>query len=131
MKHALGPLAVVRQQDEALRIAIEATDGVDPRAGRDDVPGHEIEDGPRGMGIADRGGHPGRLVDGEVDRARGPADGAAVDGDDGECRVDALAEDRDPTVDRHPPGNDELLARAARGDTGRREHFLEPLRGRR
>lgn len=103
----LRPGPVVRQEDETLRIAVEAPDREEapPRPRAD---GHEIDDGPGREAISDRRRHPGRLVEGEVDRARGnELDRPTVDGDPNPSRVDPLAENRRSAVDGDPPGGDE------------------------
>ena len=79
MEDALRPVAVVREQEQALRVQVEAADRVEPRpvgreGGRD-----EIEDGRRGVTIAGRRRHAGRLVERHVRARRADPDGSTVD----------------------------------------------------
>ena len=53
MQDALGPLAVVGQEQETLRVEVEAADRVEPGALGHERGRQEVEDGPIGVPVAD------------------------------------------------------------------------------
>ena len=69
MEDALGPVAVVGQEQEALGVLVEPADRVEARALRDERRRQQVEDGALGVAVADRGGDAGRLVQEQVRRA--------------------------------------------------------------
>ena len=102
---AVGQLAVVRQQQEALGVGVEAADGEHPR-----LVGHQLDDGRAPVGVLGRRDDAGRLVQQVVDEAGLGADRRAVDLDEVDVGVDPPAEHGDLAVDGDPPGGDEVLA---------------------
>ena len=81
----VGQLAVVGQQQQALRVGVEPADGEHPRLGR-----HEVDDGGPAMGVLGRRDDAGGLVEQVVDEAGAHRDDVAVD-------LDVVP------VDLHPP----------------------------
>ena len=72
MEDPVGPAAVVGQDEQALGVLVEAADRVEPRAFGDERGREQLEHGPRGVTVADRGRHAGRLVEQQVVRAPTP-----------------------------------------------------------
>ena len=102
---AVGQLAVVGQQQQALGVGVEPADREHPRLGR-----HELDDGRAAVGVLGRRDDAGRLVEQVVDEAGLGADRRPVDLDEVDVGIDAPAEHGDLAVDRDPPGGDQLLA---------------------
>ncbi len=77
VRDAVGPVAVVGQQQQTLRVAVEAAHGEEALG-----PIHQIEYRGAALGIAGRGHHAGRFVEHDVQVAGGrAADGAPIDRD--------------------------------------------------
>ena len=72
MEHAVGPVAVVGQQQQPLRVLVEPADRVEPRAVGHERGRDEVEDGRLGVAVARRGGDAGRLVQQQVGHAPRP-----------------------------------------------------------
>ena len=92
MEHPVGPRAVVGQDEQALGVLVEPADRVEPAALGEQRGRDHVEDGLRGVAVADRRRHAGRLVEQQVFGRRGGADDPAVDGDDRLVGVDLHAE---------------------------------------
>jgi hypothetical protein len=118
-------VAIVGDQEQALAVLVEAADGVEL-----DVPdGEEIEDRLAALVVARGGEKAGGLVEHEVPVATAKH-GDAVNHDLVEVGVGPGAEGLTHfTVYAHAAGEDHLLGRAARGDTGVGEDLLEALNG--
>jgi hypothetical protein len=106
----LRPLAVVGEQQQPLRVLVEAAHRIEPSTLRHERGGNEIEDSRSRVSVPHRGGDAGRLVQREMDMCGGARQRSPVDEDRRELRVDLLAERRDTTIDGHPTGHDEILA---------------------
>ena len=103
---AVGQLAVVGQQQQALGVGVEPADREHPRLGR-----HELDDGRPAVGVLGRRDDAGAAC--SAGSGRGPgfdADRRAVDLDEVGVGVDPPAEHGDLAVDRHPAGGDQVLA---------------------
>ena len=109
MREPVGELAVVREQERARRVGVEAADRDDARLGRD-----EPDDGRATVRVA-RGRHDaGRLVQEDV-REGLPLDALAVDLDD-VPRPDVRVQLPGSPVHADAPRADELVGPPARGD---------------
>ncbi len=126
MEHALGPVAVVGEQQQALGIAIESAHRIEPRGFATKLRRNEVEDGFACVRVADRARHAGRLGHHQVDaflaRRCSP--------DVRPRRATSCAGSTGwPTVGDHPvhrdaTGRDHLLGLAPRGDARVGERLL-------
>ncbi len=122
VREQLREIAVVREQQQAFGLEIEAPDGKHPR-----FVGHEIEHRRpavrvgRGRDVA-RGFVEQPVHDGGVDHDR-----HTVERDPIVLGIDAPAEHRNLAVHRDPPVGDEAFTRSPRTDARAREHLLQPL----
>ena len=106
--------SVVRQEEDARRVAVEPPHGDDPHLAAD-----EVDHGRPALRVARRRDRAARLVQQNVPKPLG-ADRAAVDADvvgaaDEGIQLAGCA------VHRHPPRLDQLVGASPRGDTGPRE----------
>ena len=120
---ALGEVAVVGEDDEALGADVEAADREQPGHR-----GHQAHHGGTALRIVARRDHAPRLVEEEVDRLRGGSDAHAVHADvvGGDVRLrsqlaDGLAVHGDAAVGHH------LLGRAPRRDARPGQDLLDAL----
>jgi hypothetical protein len=127
MEDAVGPLAVVGEDHQALRLHVQAPGRPEPLA-----PGvDERHDGSATPLVACRAEEAPRLVDGEVDRGWGGPERLSVHLDPVVRRIRGLAECGEPAIDSHAAVGDELLGTAARRQASARDELLEPLTGHR
>ncbi len=118
----LGEVAVVGQQQQPFGVEVEAADGEDARLLR-----NEVEHGGAIVGVV-RGGHVARgLVEQPVHEVAVDDHRDPVERDPIGRRVDAPAEHRHLTIDRHPALGDEHLVGASRTEARTGEHLLQPL----
>ena len=122
MGEAVGQLAVVGQQQETLGVGVQASHGEHPG-----LPGHQAHRCGPALGIGRGRDRAPRLVEQVVDEAGGGSDHAAVHFHAVALGVDPLADARGHTVDPHPAGVDELLARPPAGHPGAGQHLLQTL----
>ncbi len=122
MHHPVGDVTVVGQEQQALGVAVEPTDWIDPLPDVD-----QVHDRPPVPLVAGRRNVAPRLVEQDVARFLGTQQ-RPIDSDLGRARVDLgpelgddLAVDRDAASLNHP------LRAAAGGDTAGREDSLEAL----
>ena len=124
MQQPLHELAVVRQQQQALGVVVEAADGVDvlPHVGQ------QVEHGRPALGVLPRRHVAAGLVEEDVAVALRDADALPVEADVVVIRIGPRAEceDRRP-IHRDAAVRDEDLGGAPRRDTGGREDLLESL----
>ena len=111
--------AVVRQQQHARRVAVEASHRNDA-----DIATDEVDDRRPALRIARGRDRPTRLVEQDVAQ-RLLADLAAVDPDD-VPRLDERVQLAGRAVDRDPAGLDQPVGAASRGDTGPGEIGVQP-----
>ena len=111
VREAMCQLSVVREQERAGRVRVEAADGHQPRRMVD-----EVDDGRASLRVARRRDDAGRLVQEDVGELL-RRDAAPVDLDHipSPNEVVQLAA---ASVDRDAPGLDQLVGAAARGDPG-------------
>src|SRR5207245_2609658 len=125
-KHAVGPVAVVREEQEPLRVRVQTTDRIQALARAE-----ELDHGPAAPLVA-RGRHDAaRLVHHDVAPSRRRRHGALVHAD-ARAGADLRAELGDEAaVHAHAPAGDERFGGAPRGDAAVGESFLEadPLSG--
>ena len=114
MGHALRPFAVVGEQDEPLRVTVEATDGVEAPGAAGERSGHQVDDGALGVPVGHGRGDTRRLVERQMDRTRPLAHGPTVHRDDIDADPDPLTQRRSLAVDRDPPRFHQHLRGAAR-----------------
>ena len=88
---AVGQLAVVGQQQQALGVEVEAADREHPGLG-----GHQVDHRGAALGVVGGGDHAGRLVEQVVDQAGPHPDGGAVD-------LDQVVRRRRPGARARPP----------------------------
>jgi hypothetical protein len=107
-----GEGSVIREEQEPGRLQVESADGIDARTDA----GHERANGGTPLGVVERRHDPARLVQHDGPR-RGPPQGLSIHRDHVDVRIGARPQrgDRGP-VDAHPPGTDQRLRRAPRGD---------------
>ena len=117
---AVGEVAVVGEQQQALGVAVEATDREHPGLG-----GHEVDHGRPALRVRRGGDHPGRLVEQVVDEPGLHADLRAVDLDDVDLGIDPPAEHRHLAVHAHAPSLDQVLAGPAAAQPRLGQHLLE------
>jgi hypothetical protein len=123
MGDPLGPVAVGRQQQQPLGVAIEAAHGEQARYLR-----QQVVDGGPALGIVPGGDVAGRLVQHQILVPGGVPDRDAIDRDAVSLEIGARAKlARHLAVDGHAPGHDQLLGGAARGDTGAGQDLLQAL----
>ena len=122
VREPVGQVAVVREEQQALGVGIEAADREHARLG-----GHELDDGRAPVRVARRRDHTRRLVQQVVDEVGRRRDRDAVDCDPLVSRIDPTAKRRDLAVDGDPPMLDELFARPAAAVAGARQDLLEAL----
>ncbi len=116
MGEPVGELTVIGQEDQAGRVDVEAAHRVQPQ-GRENQRHHRRA----ALGIASGGDHSEWLVDGEDDARGRLRDGPAIHFDlVGELDCPGRVGDLN-TADRHPPGANQPLGFAARGEAGRRQ----------
>src|SRR5207245_2588815 len=125
MEDSVRPVPIARQEDEPLRVLIEATDRKQTTTNGTKRRRHELEDRSLRVRIAQRRSHSRRLVDGEIDLGRDRADRSAVHFDLGFLGIDALAECRGTSVNGDPAGRDEFLTGAPRSNSRRSQDLLE------
>ena len=121
MQHALGPGAVVREQQQALRIRVEPADRIEPLA-RADV----IDDRATPALVVRGRNDTDRFVQQDVPMRRRRRNRSAIDLD---ARVfhHPRAKRRDElAIDAHASPADELLGVATRCDAAVRHHLLQP-----
>src|SRR5262249_25561918 len=119
-----GEIAVVRQDEQALRVVIEAADGVDVLA----YALQKIDDRRALLRIRPRRHVPARLVEQQIHVTLGDLDAPAVDADVVAGRVGLRAQLANRfAVDAHAALEHQLLAGAARRDPGLRENLLKPF----
>ena len=119
-------VAVVGEQQQALRVVVEAAHRVDVLA----HVGQQVEDGWPLLGVLPRRHVAARLVEQDVPVARGDADTLTVHADVVVCGVGPRAEFPDRrAVDRHAAVQDERLGGAPRGDAGGGEDLLQAVAG--
>jgi hypothetical protein len=120
-------LAVVREQEQALRVVVEPADRVDVLAHLR----QQVEHGRPLLRVLPRRHVAARLVEQDVAVARGHADALAVHADvvPGGVGPGAEFEDGRP-VHRHAAGHDQRFRRASRRDAGGGEDLLEAVAGR-
>ncbi len=105
MRQALREIAVVRDEDQARAVGVEAPDGVQARAAR----GHEVHDGAPAVCVGRRGQHADGLVEDEDHALLDALEVATVDRD-AAVGVDVAGGIGDDLVgDRHAAGADDLL----------------------
>ena len=92
MEHALRPIAVVGQQDQTFRVAIEPAHGEEALGRRPKLARHEVDDRSLGVAVADRARNAGRLGQRKVEAPTGTRDRLAVDREHVPRRVDELAD---------------------------------------
>jgi hypothetical protein len=114
--------AVVGQQQQPLRVPVQATDREHVHA-----LGEEAAEVAIGVGVAHRRRDAARLVQRErvqlgVDVDLGTVDPHLVD-----RGIEPVAQRRHPPIDLDAAGGDHLLARAARPEPGASERTLEPF----
>jgi len=129
VRHVAGEVPVVRQQEEAFRLDIEASDGLDssPEIARDQVH-HRVAL----FGIGHGRDEALRLVEKQVRLlGRRAADPPAIQFDGVALRVGAFAELGDAPVDLNASLCDPFLRFAAGCEPCLREDLLDPDRGRR
>ena len=114
----VGERSVVRQQQDACRIAVEPADGDDPHVALD-----ELDDRGSPARVTGGGDRPARLVEEHV--AQGLlAELAPIDAHDVRL-LDERVELTRPSVHRHPSGFDQLVGAASGRDTGAGEEGVE------
>ena len=119
MQHVLGPFAIVRQEQQAFGIRVEASDRIQPLGKVD-----EIDDAPPAALVARRRHDALRLVERDVPDHRHVRPRAVHV--DARVRPDAGAERRDDlAVDAHASLGDEALGAPSRRDSAIREHLLQ------
>jgi len=79
MEDPLGPLTVVREEQQPLRIEIEAAHGIEPRPVRHEGCRDEVENGRLGVPIACRRRHACRLVERDVRSTHADTDRDPID----------------------------------------------------
>lgn len=122
MHHPIGDIAIVRHQEESLRLAIEPSNRVHAFRDLDD-----IHHGPALFLVADGRDESAWFVQDQESRPW-PLCHLAIDADFVLHRVDAGAELGDgPTVDLHAPGSDVRLGCTAGRNPSRGEHALQSL----
>ena len=131
MQDAVGPRPVVRQQQQAFRIEVEAADRVEPGRVGPQRGRHQVQDRPRGVAVPDRRRDTDWLVQDEVQAPRRLADPPAVDGHLGQRRIDLLADLGHATVDRDSSCRDQRVASPARRHAGGGKNLLQTLDGHR
>jgi hypothetical protein len=82
VEEAVGQLAVVGEEEGALDVDVEASDGIQPHDGR-----HEIGDHGAPLGVVARGDVAGGLVEQQVLPRLGGAHGPAVEPDVVDARI--------------------------------------------
>ena len=121
-----GEVPVVGEQQQALRVVVEA-------AHRVDVLAHlrqQVEHRRPLLRVLPRGHVAARLVEEDVAVARGDAHALAVDADVVMRRVGPRAQfEHGGAVHRHAPLQDQLFSGAPRGDAGRGEDLLQTVAG--
>ncbi len=122
MGDAVGQLAVVGEQQQALGVGVEAPDWEHPRLGRD-----ELDDRPPPVRVAGRRDDSRWLVEQVVDETGTHTDGRSVDLDEVGLGVDPTPEHGDLAVHAHPSGGDQLLADPPAAPPGGGEHLLQPF----
>ena len=127
MDDAVGPLAIVGEDHQALRFDVQAPGRPEPLALGVD----ERHDRSPAALVVGRAEEAARLVDGEVDRSGGGAQRLSVDLDPVVRRIRGVAQTREPAVDPDATVGDELLGAAARREPGACDELLEPLTGHR
>ena len=75
VKHPLRPRAIVREQQQPFRVAVQPADRIEPAAPLAQRRRDEVEHRRAGVPIADRARHAGRLGEDEVDA---PLDGRSI-----------------------------------------------------
>jgi hypothetical protein len=120
MREPVGQLAVVRQQDQARGVGIEAPDRVEAARRA-----HQLDHGGPTVGVAGRRHHPGWLVQ-RMDLVRFGRDLAPIDRHptrlvDISCRIR-----NDLAVNRYATLRHDALGGAPRGDASVREELGEP-----
>src|SRR5690606_17715745 len=119
---AVGDLADIGQQEDALRVAIEATDGIDPLVDFD-----KVHDGPALLLVGNGGDEAARLVQ-DDETGSLAANRLAVDADLVADGVDAGAQlGYDLAVDLDSSFGDQLFGRAPGGDASLGENALEAI----
>ena len=125
MEHALGPVAVVGEQEQPLGFPIQPAHRIQPRAFCTKLMRNKIEHRLPCVPVRHRAGDAGWLVHHDVKpllplfRYR-----HAVDGEDVARRVDRLADARQGAVHGDTTGRDQILGLPARGNTGIGERLL-------
>ena len=122
MGEAIGEIAVVGEEEQALGVGVETPHREHPRLGR-----HQRDDGGTALGVAGRRHHAAGLVEEVVDEVVAGRHRHAVDFDPVDGRVDAAAEGRLFSVDRDPAPGDELLAGPPAAEAGPGQHLLQAL----
>ena len=125
----LRPRSVVGEQEQPLRILVEAANRIEPSAFGDEGGRQEVEHGAVRMPVAGGRGDARRLVQEEIGLGGRATDEPAVHGDDGTLRIDLRPQPGDLAVDGDAPLGDERLARSSGGDAGGGQDLLEPLGG--
>jgi hypothetical protein len=119
MREAVRQLSVVREDEEALGVEVESTDGKHAR-----LVGHKVDDGNAVVLVAGGRHDAGGFVQQIVDEIGSHADRRTVDLDEIVLDVDAPTEHGDFAVHPHPTLFDELLTCTARSDAPLRENLL-------
>jgi len=120
-----GQAAVVGQEQQALGVQVESTDGDQPRQAL----GQRLEHRRPALGIAVAGHQSRRLVIAEHPGRFGGGDHLAVEGDDVGGRNLHRRGGQTLAVQGHPPGRDQPLDFPARGDAGPGQHLGDALAG--
>lgn len=122
--HAIGDVAMVGQQQQPLRLAVQTTDRIDPLGNID-----EIHHGPALPLVLDGRNEPAGLVEHDEAWALTTQD-LAIDPNLVDRGVDLGPHLGDhAAVDRDPTGTDHRLGRPTAGDSPGRQHTLEPFAG--
>ena len=116
----VGQRAVVGQKDQTGAVGVQPPDRIEPQPRRD-----ERDDRPSPLWISGGRDDARRLVDGVHDDLVLGFDGPAVEGDIVPANDVAGGIGHGDAADRHPPGSDDVLGAAARGDSGHGQELAE------
>jgi len=106
---SLRPVAVVGQQQQPLRVTVQAAYRVETTGAAPERLRHQLQHCPLGVPVGDRRGDAGRLVEDEVEVPAGGVDGPPTDGDPLHGRVHALSDRGRHAVHGHAAGRHERL----------------------
>ena len=124
MSQPMGQLTVVGDDDQAFRVHVQPTYGIDAR-----LRGHERHHGGTIVGVFCRRDHSQGFVDQVMDQAGAHRDWHTVELDQVDLGVHPSAQHWHLAVDGDPSIGDQVLAHAARADTRAGQDLLKPLTG--